>query len=336
MLLVLAGGCLNLAPPSVTRCGEDHHICREDAGAEDGRKDAFTGESGTDAVAPDADSPDSDGLDHAVDLDPAGPDADPDTTSGPSDVAPVPSSDGPTDLAPDTAVDRAPDTAIDTAVDRAPDTAIDTAPDRAPDTGPVATCPGDSSLLLCLRFEGALVDESAPAATVTGSNLGYQSGTDSQAIRLASSSLLRAAAGWGSFASAFTLEVWIRPDRLPSSGDRMGLFDAEGRFGLFLLPGGGVSCSSPGGEAIAAGVVSAGRWSAVACTASGSTLTLWIDGQAEDQAYFDGLSSGSPAALAIGGNLPSGDPFEGMIDNVRVWSVARNAQQIAAHQPASP
>jgi hypothetical protein len=168
---------------------------------------------------------------------------------------------------------------------------------------------------------------------VTGSNVSYEPGVDNLAARLGSSSVMRAASGWGAVDTVFTLEAWIRPDRLPASGERMGILDEEDHFGLFLLPGGAVNCSSSGADALVSAAVAVGRWTAVACTASANNLVLWIDGVARAQGQMDGNSNGTPTTLGIGGNLPSGDPWEGLIDNVRVWSSARTAQQIAAHRP---
>jgi Concanavalin A-like lectin/glucanases superfamily len=227
---------------------------------------------------------------------------------------------------------------LDLGTDSTPDdAAVDTTPDRAPDTGTAASCPtGDPSLLICLRFEGSLVDESTPAATVTGTNLTFEAGMDNLAARLASSSVVRAAQGWGALDTVFTLEAWIRPDRLPTGSERMGILDEDSHFGLFLLPGGTIRCSSSGAEALASAAVAVGQWTAVACTASANRLVLWIDGVARAEGQMDGLSNGTPTTLGIGGDLPSGDPWEGLIDNLRVWSSARTAQQISAHTPAPP
>ena len=323
--LVLAGACVNLTPPSVTRCAPLNHICEEDAGVGDGSPEGRPETGGDGADPSDADPQDADPPD-------AGP-----ADSGALDRAPdtgPPGSDASLDLTPDRTPDVPPDLPPDSTPDRPADTAVDTTPDRTPDTGPTASCPTDEpSLRLCLRFEGSLVDESAPAATVTGNNVTFAPGIDQQAARLGTSSVLRAASGWGTLDTVFTLEAWIRPDRLPTGGERMGILDEDAHFGMFLLPGGEVRCSSSGGEAVASAAVAVGRWTAIACTASANNLVLWIDGVAQDQAQMDGNSNGTPTTLGIGGNLPSGDPLEGLIDNVRVWSTARTAQQIAAHTP---
>jgi hypothetical protein len=63
---------------------------------------------------------------------------------------------------------------------------------------------------------------------------------------------------------------------------------------------------------------------------------LWIDGVARDSAQMDGMSNGTPDVLEIGGNIPSGDPFVGLMDNLRVWNRARSAQQIRRAHASSP
>jgi hypothetical protein len=71
-----------------------------------------------------------------------------------------------------------------------------------------------------------------------------------------------------------------------------------------------------------------GQWTAVTCTATSTTLTAWVDGLQRNQATLDGSPTGATANLAIGSNNPSGDAFEGLMDNVRVWNTLRTAPQI--------
>jgi hypothetical protein len=40
------------------------------------------------------------------------------------------------------------------------------------------------------------------------------------------------------------------------------------------------------------------------------------------------VATGQPNGLCIGSNSPSGDNFDGLIDEVRIFSVARSATQI--------
>jgi hypothetical protein len=247
---------------------------------------------------------------------PGGPDAGSDQGDGP---APLADSGPPRDVAPDRPGDAG-------------------GPDRGPDMlEPPGSmpCPADDpSLMLCLRFENNLVDDSAPAATVTASGVSYEPGPTDQAVRLTDSSLVRADPGWGgNLDLEFTLEAWIRPERLPLDVQRFGIFDEETHFALFLLPDGGIRCSSSGAAVVAPNAVTAGLWAAVSCTASNNALVLWVDGVKQGEAQMDGNANGSTFVLGIGGNLPSGDAFEGLIDNVRVWARARTPEEVCAFVP---
>jgi hypothetical protein len=226
--------------------------------------------------------------------------------------------------------------------DRAPDRGIDMSPspDLAPDTAPQAgaSCPAtDDALMLCLRFENTMVDESQPPATVTSGNVAYEDGLADTALRMDALSELHAEPGWGdNLDLEFTLEAWIRPERLPVDMQRFGVFDEESHFGLFLLPNGAIRCSSSGAVVLAPNAAMAGQWTAVSCTASANTLTLYINGVDRGQAQMDGNANGVPTTLVIGGNHPSGDLFEGLIDNMRVWSRARTPAEVCAYAPGCP
>jgi hypothetical protein len=320
VLVALAGACVNLTPPP----GLD-----ADTGAPDGPP-----------TDPDAGPPDTRPVDARPPDSPVAPDGAPDgptdgTTDGPgdatADVSPDLPADGPPDLAPDLSPDRPPDLPPDLP----PDTPVDRPPDTTPDTAPPVTCPTEAALLLCLRFPGTLTDESAPSATVTGNNVTFEAGIDGQAARMGTSSTMRVASGWGNV-DDLTLEAWVRLDRLPGSGQRAGVLDEDENFGLFVYPDGDVTCSSSSGMATAAGAVAAGQWVAISCTLSGRSLVLWIDGVARAQAQTDGIANDPAATVAIGGNLPSGDPLEGLIDNVRLWNRARTAQEICDFAPTCP
>ena len=206
-------------------------------------------------------------------------------------------------------------------------------PDAAPEPPASDTCPvGDGTLLLCLRFEDTVVDESEPRAEVTASGLAYEPGITRQAghFRPPADVQVAAAAGLGN--GPFTIEAWVHPRHIPAPGQRAGIVDRDLHFGLFLHPGGDLVCSHGVRRAVAPGAIPAGQWSAVACTASADAVVLYVGGVARATATAGpglGLLIGRPV-LAIGRNSPVGDAFQGLIDNVRLWSVARTPAQICA------
>jgi hypothetical protein len=126
--------------------------------------------------------------------------------------------------------------------------------------------------------------------------------------------------------------MWIYPTQLPP-GDlgqttpRAGLLD-NARYSAFLYPGGTVRCFI-GGSVYAQGAVEAGQWTHIACVYSGTMQTIYINGKEVASADADMQFPGQDL-LAIGADSPSGtaDPFEGIMDNIRLFSAPRTPEQI--------
>jgi Concanavalin A-like lectin/glucanases superfamily len=187
----------------------------------------------------------------------------------------------------------------------------------------------DPTLILCMRFEDSVADEArAQVATVTGS-VSYVAGKEGKAISLDSAdavTLPHDGTVWSY--TALSVELWVKPAALPLTGARAGLIDKNNSFGVFLQPGGAISCVL-GGSVSVSSVVSVGTWTHVACTSDGVTMRLYADG-----VLLVGVPSPALALqtelTAIGSNSPSGDPLSGQLDTLRVFSRARTAQEIAA------
>lgn len=317
-MLMLLGACVDLGPPGqVGSTDTSGDLVRPEDVAGSGDKTASH-----DALMPVGDVSPSGEVAPPADADPPLPEPRPADGAVPVDAPDVmspPPDAGPPDLPRDLSPDLPPDLPID----RPPDVTVDL---------PVAVmkgiCPaGESALLLCLRFENTLADDSAPAAAVTGT-ISYEPGPGDTAGRVGPASVVRVSQGWGTVGGSFTLEAWVRPDRLPSGAQRMGLLDEESHFGLFILPGGTLACYSAGTGVSVTNAVNVGQWSAVACTAGGGALTAWVNGVQRSQVSLGGGAGGTTANLAIGSNNPSGDTFEGLMDNVRVWNTVRTGPQI--------
>lgn len=212
-----------------------------------------------------------------------------------------------------------------------PDAGTDPGPDAPPpDIGAVCD-PADPSLIACYRFESNLFesqphDESAHGnnGLATGLTLvlghdGHGSAMDSTPasdVRVPDSASLDPS-------TAVTLEAWIRPRTVPATG-RAGIVDNDGQYGMFLAAGGAVQCMTGSGNLIGPSVV-VGRWTHVACTYDGAAVRLYQDGYVSATSPATGpLTTDRTDGLAIGHNSPAGDPFDGAIDDLRIWSVARS------------
>lgn len=147
--------------------------------------------------------------------------------------------------------------------------------------------------------------------------------------------------------SNLTLAAWIRADRFDHLASRDGrilsrangvqepdhewmlstlLVGSDTRLRLRLKAGGATTTLIA-----SSGSVSAGQWVHVAATYDGTTLRLFQDGVEVGSAPKTGEISNSPAIPAwIGGN-PSGAgdrPFDGRIDDVRIFGAALSAAEL--------
>ena len=84
-------------------------------------------------------------------------------------------------------------------------------------------------------------------------------------------------------------------------------------------------------EAFTGQIMNANQWHHVAVTIDGGTITLFIDGQESASNSFSGNPSHSPDMPINIGASPGfgGRHFNGVIDEVRIWSVARSQSEIA-------
>jgi hypothetical protein len=212
-------------------------------------------------------------------------------------------------------------------------------PDAASAAPPPAqrvVCPREQNgLRLCLRFEDGVNDESAGGLTVDSDQVAFEAGAPGagRAARLEGGSSIRVQETPAlDLQQSITAEAWIKLDRLPTGMARVGVIDKQSRYGMFVLPSGALACSARGAVATTGGgAVPAGRWVAVGCTASGSGVQAWVSGASRAEAA---PSAGDPApplpGLAIGSNMPSGDPLIGSIDNVRIWNRTLSNEEICA------
>lgn len=131
-----------------------------------------------------------------------------------------------------------------------------------------------------------------------------------------------------------TIEMWTRPDELPS--DQFGLFDAFGQYQLNLESDGQIECMLLGAgydelESKTEIDVREGLWHHVACTYDGDTLKVFVDGKVTGCKRVDRTVTTLGTRAAIGANLAQTalvNRFAGRLDNVHVYSRALTPAEI--------
>jgi Concanavalin A-like lectin/glucanases superfamily len=105
-----------------------------------------------------------------------------------------------------------------------------------------------------------------------------------------------------------------------------------------LVPAGGGTLDGTIRETGATDALLIDRWSNVALTYDGATLRLYVDGRQVADAGASGAIQVTDHPLWIGGNEPYGEYFDGLIDELRVYSRALSAHEVRADmaRPVAP
>lgn len=223
------------------------------------------------------------------------------------------------------------------APDAAPDAA---APEAGMDLRSVSPLCDDKdpTLVLCLGFEGNLSDLSRNRLQPVGSpQVTFAAGAVGSGAELPGPTpfALPPLPAWD--AAQYTLEVWVNLRQLPGEGQRFGLFDHTGRYGVFLYgptAGGTASATlecSYIGQRFRGPSLKTGTWQHLACATDGMTMTLYLDGLAT-QRYP--LTASVPVTTTngthVGSDEPSGnDRLPGALDELRFFSRVRSDAEIA-------
>lgn len=137
--------------------------------------------------------------------------------------------------------------------------------------------------------------------------------------------------------NTMTMEAWINPD--VSANVNQMIINREGEYELGIFPDGHLQWAfantSPGWNWHDTGyVVAPGQWTHVAVTYDNGTVTTYVNGVSVDVFAGSGAIGDSHPTLnelRIGGrsNAPASKFFDGRIDDVRIWNVARSQAEIA-------
>lgn len=133
---------------------------------------------------------------------------------------------------------------------------------------------------------------------------------------------------------AMTLEAWVKPSAV-SSAWRDVVYKEVDSYYLSATSttsgfpaAGGIFNGGGYGEAFGTAELQMGRWTHLAATYDGSRLRLYVDGDEVSSIPKTGTLRCSAKPLDIGGDPVFGQGFQGLIDEVRVYNVARTEGEI--------
>jgi hypothetical protein len=195
--------------------------------------------------------------------------------------------------------------------------------DAPPDTPPTPLCdPGNTMLRACFTFDGDGQDGSSYGNHLTINGMTFAPGRTGEAM-ITSTGTAASGATTSLNVTALTIDLWIRPSTIPTGGARAGLVDSGGRYRVFALSDGALRCSlSPGGTTeinTATGVITAGTWQRVTCTYGGGAMRLYVDGTMVGIQASGAAILTSPGGLVAGHNSPTGENFDGALDDLRIF-----------------
>jgi hypothetical protein len=234
-------------------------------------------------------------------------------------------------FAPHTSSDVTGDDASTASMDGPAPIIIDAKPEQM-DATPIQVVPfcdaTNTQLVACYRFENNLTDDSSYHNNGTATET-YANGKAGKAVVIGTTNGIDIADSASFDVADLTIEAWISPSTIPTGTNRAGILDYDGQYGFFLHPNGDLICTA-GGSVTAQASVQPNRWTHIACTHANNTISIYADGALITSGAATALPTGSTTGITLGGNNPAngGSPLTGMLDQVRLFSVGRSAQQI--------
>lgn len=218
-----------------------------------------------------------------------------------------------------------PDTSQDAQSNTEPDAAIDAMPSRFCDSA-------GGTLVACYEFEDTTQDGSGHHLDATMTNVTFPGGKVGKAMQFDTTSAADVGETPMFDLNALTIEAWIRPTQLPASGQRAGIVDNNGQYGLFYNDSGRLQCTLSNGASLGFDAnIPTNTWTHVACTYDGASAALLVNGRTVVTAANGGmLATNGTTGISIAADNPpgAGSRLVGKIDQLRIFSVARTEAEI--------
>lgn len=194
-----------------------------------------------------------------------------------------------------------------------------------------AFCAPATGLGVCFDFDDDAKDQSPNAlAPLTAQNVTFAPGAFGRAVQLTSTpvSYLLYPPAKSLEATSYTVEAFVMPTKLPAPTKRAGIMDTDARVSAFLYDDATLHCRG-GQQDLVSPKVPLGVWTHFACVWTPAGGTMYLDGTSVSTYAGTGPNDGAGSQLLVGGNLPTLDEnFDGRIDRLRVWTVARSPGEV--------
>ena len=138
---------------------------------------------------------------------------------------------------------------------------------------------------------------------------------------------------------AMTLEAWVKPADVPNAW-RDVIYKGDDNYYLEAASDRETRASGAGvfdgtrGHVFAASPLPVDTWTHLAVTYDGAALRLYLNGGEVAEVPQTGAIASSTRPLELGGDSVYGQFFDGLIDEVRVYNVALNADEIRTDMSA--
>ena len=150
----------------------------------------------------------------------------------------------------------------------------------------------------------------------------YLSVNDSQPIKLTSTITISSWVYWNGSTESYN-SILSKED--VSNGYTL-LIKSNGQIAFYLSPTGGTKYIDGTGSSLVTG-----KWYFLTAVYDGSTISIWINGKLDSSKSATGTWGDNSASLLIGKSIfGSGRKFNGLLDDLKIYSYARTAAQIAA------
>lgn len=132
----------------------------------------------------------------------------------------------------------------------------------------------------------------------------------------------------------YTVEFWFRPSKLQSNGDRLFYSSWGSKYRMYAEANGSIVAgwanmvSNGSRIATAANTLKNGQWTHIALVIDGKKHTIYVNGKQAVSATTVSNNSGFPSYWSNRLYFGDGKSLNGKIDELRLWTTARTADQI--------